>query len=49
MSLPRAILALRNPAGVGSYTAVFDHLAEVSGKQADAIVAHAAQVRANGH
>jgi elongation factor G len=36
-------------AGVGSYTAVFDHLAEVSGKQADAIVANAAQARANGH
>ncbi len=36
-------------AGVGSYTAVFDHLAELSGKQADAIVAHAAQARANGH
>lgn len=44
------IVELRSAtAGVGSFTAAFDHLAEIAGKQADAIVAHAAQARANGH
>jgi len=35
-------------AGVGSYTSKFDHLAEVVGKHADAIVAAHASARANG-
>jgi elongation factor G len=46
------IIELRSAtAGVGGYDAVFDHLAEVVGKPADAVVAHAAHQRAmsNGH
>ena len=35
--------------GVGSYTAKFDHLAEVVGKHADAIVAARASEKVNGH
>ena len=34
--------------GVGTYTCKFDHLAEVVGKQADAIVAAQAAARAAG-
>lgn len=44
------IVELRSAtAGVGSFTAEFDHLAEIVGKPADAIVAQAAHARANGH
>lgn len=44
------IVELRSAtAGVGSFSAQFDHLAEISGKPADAIVAQAAQARATGH
>ena len=46
------IIELRSvSAGVGSYSARFDHLAEVVGRSAEAAVAHAAQQRAlqNGH
>ena len=44
------IVELRSAtAGVGSFTAAFDHLAEIAGKPADAIVAQAAHARANGH
>ena len=35
--------------GVGSYTCKFDHLAEVVGKHADAIVAARASEKVNGH
>ena len=35
--------------GVGSYTSKFDHLAEVVGKHADAIVAARASEKVNGH
>jgi elongation factor G len=35
--------------GVGTYTAKFDHLAEVVGKHADAIVAARASEKTNGH
>jgi len=41
------IIELRSAtSGVGGYCAKFDHLAEVVGKPADAVVAHAAQQRA---
>ena len=41
------IVELRSAtSGVGTYTATFDHLAEIVGKQADAIVAQAAHARA---
>jgi elongation factor G len=41
------IIELRSAtAGVGSFTTRFDHLAEISGKAADAIVTQAAQARA---
>ncbi|MDP2355584.1 MAG: elongation factor G [Beijerinckiaceae bacterium] len=44
------IVELRSAtAGVGSFSAQFDHLTELTGKQADAIVAQAAHARANGH
>lgn len=46
------IVELRSAtSGVGSYTSRFDHLAELSGKPAEAVVSHAAQQRAmaNGH
>jgi elongation factor G len=44
------IVELRSAtAGVGSFTARFDHLAEIAGKQAETIIAHAAHARANGH
>ncbi len=44
------IIELRSAtAGVGSFVARFDHLAEINGKPADAIVAHAAQQRAGAH
>lgn len=44
------IVELRSAtAGVGSFSAQFDHLAEISGKPADAIVAQAAHARAAGH
>ena len=45
------IIELRSAtSGVGGYCAKFDHLAEVVGKPADAVVAHAAQQRAmSGH
>lgn len=45
--MPDLIIELRSAtAGVGGYEANFDHLAEVVGKPADAIVSHAAQQRA---
>jgi elongation factor G len=41
------IVELRSAtAGVGTYAARFDHLAEITGKTAEAIVAHQAQARA---
>ncbi len=44
------IIELRSAtAGVGSFTTRFDHLAEVAGKPADQIVAHAAQIRAGAN
>jgi len=45
------IVELRSAtAGVGSYMSRFDHLAEISGKPAEAIIAQAAAARnANGH
>lgn len=46
------IIELRSAtAGVGSFIAQFDHLAEVVGRPAEAVVAHASQQRAlqNGH
>lgn len=44
------IVELRSAtAGVGFYTARFDHLAEIVGKPAEAIIAHAAAARSNGH
>ena len=40
------IVELRSAtAGVGTFTSRFDHLAELNGKPADAIIAHARQVR----
>jgi elongation factor G len=44
------IVELRSAtAGVGSYTAKFDHLAELSGKAADQVVAHRHQALQNNH
>ena len=44
------IVELRSAtAGVGSYSARFDHLAEITGKPADAIIAQAQAARNNGH
>jgi elongation factor G len=44
------IVELRSAtAGVGSFTSAFDHLAEIVGKPADAIVAPPAHARTNGH
>jgi elongation factor G len=44
------IVELRSAtAGVGFYTARFDHLAEITGKPAETIIAHAAAARNHGH
>jgi len=44
------IVELRSAtAGVGSFSAQFDHLTELAGKQADGIVTQAVQARGNGH
>jgi elongation factor G len=41
------IVELRSAtAGVGTFVAKFDHLAEITGKPAEAIIAQAAQARA---
>ena len=40
------IVELRSAtAGVGTFTSRFDHLAELNGKPAEAIIAHARQLR----
>ncbi|HUZ67502.1 MAG TPA: elongation factor G [Beijerinckiaceae bacterium] len=44
------IVELRSAtAGVGSFVSRFDHLAELVGKSADSVVAHAREQRAQGH